>query len=113
MKRRLQMFFFWLAVHTWVRLAMLWSAKMSVEGRENVPRDGALIMASNHLNNADPPLVSSAVGRPMVWMAKQEWMDTPVAGWLMAMHGVIGVRRHEADLGALRRATTRLYWPSR
>lgn len=108
MKRRLGMFFMWLAVHTWVRLLMLWSAKMTVMGRENVPRKGAVIMASNHLNNSDPPLVASAIGRPMVWMAKQEWMDTPVAGWLMKMHGVIGVRRHEADLGALRNATTLL-----
>lgn len=108
MKRRLQMFFMWLAVHTWVRLLMLRCAKMTIEGRENVPSKGAVIMASNHLNNADPPLVASAVGRPMVWVAKQEWLDTPVAGWLMAMHGVMGIRRHEADLGAVRRATTLL-----
>jgi 1-acyl-sn-glycerol-3-phosphate acyltransferase len=41
-------------------------------------------------------------------MVKREWFDTPIIGWLMGMHGMIPVRRYEADLKALRLATQEL-----
>ena len=28
-----------------------------VEGLENIPKEGALLIASNHLSNADPPAI--------------------------------------------------------
>ena len=31
--------------------------RIHVEGLENVPKSGSLIVVANHLSNADPPLV--------------------------------------------------------
>ena len=31
--------------------------RIRVEGLEHVPREGALIVAPNHISNADPPLI--------------------------------------------------------
>jgi 1-acyl-sn-glycerol-3-phosphate acyltransferase len=88
----------------WVR-ALLWAvSSRDVRGLENVPREGPLILASNHLNNADPPVITATTPRQISWLTKAEWFKTPVIGWMFKMGGMIPVRRFEADLGALREA---------
>jgi 1-acyl-sn-glycerol-3-phosphate acyltransferase len=76
-----------------------------IVGSENVPREGPLIVVSNHLNNADPPMVALAI-RPRypMFMAKQEMIDWPLLGPLLKAFGAFPVRRGEADRSALRAA---------
>jgi 1-acyl-sn-glycerol-3-phosphate acyltransferase len=82
--------------------------RVQVRGLENVPRSGPLILAGNHISNADPPLIASwltpALGRPIHWMAKAEALDWPVAGWFMRQNGAFGIRRGAADTEAFRLA---------
>lgn len=87
-------------------LTLIYVRRYEAEGRENVPRDGGVIVASNHLNNADPPMIARAL-RPRypVFMAKKEMVEKPVVGPLFRAWGAFPVRRGEADLGALRAAT--------
>jgi 1-acyl-sn-glycerol-3-phosphate acyltransferase len=75
-----------------------------VVGREKLPRQGALIVASNHFNNADPPLLGAVMSRRLVFMAKQEMFQWPIIGMMARLAGAFPVRRFEADLGALRKA---------
>ncbi|MDQ4064221.1 MAG: 1-acyl-sn-glycerol-3-phosphate acyltransferase [Actinomycetota bacterium] len=49
----------------------------TVHGAERVPKEGPLILASNHHNYADPVLVCMAVPRRMQWMAKKEVFVPP------------------------------------
>ena len=79
--------------------------KLEIVGREHVPMEGPLIVASNHLNNADPPMVALAVPRHPTFMAKQEMVNWPVLWTPVRMFGAFAVRRGEADLAALRAAT--------
>lgn len=95
---------FYYANLAWVKLLLLVVTSRDIQGRENVPRKGPLIVASNHLSNGDPPILTAAVPRQIAWMAKAEWFKTPMIGRLFLMAGMIPVRRFEADLGALRRA---------
>jgi 1-acyl-sn-glycerol-3-phosphate acyltransferase len=87
--------------------AMTWIyvRKLEITGRENIPLEGPLILASNHLNNADPPIIALASPRQPIFMAKQEMIDWPVLGWLLRTYGAFPVRRGEADLSALRDAS--------
>lgn len=84
------------------------STRVSVAGLEHVPPSGPLILASNHISNADPALVACwltpALGRPVHWMAKAEALDWPVAGWFMRHNGAFGIRRGAADTEAFRLA---------
>ena len=48
---------------------------LRVEGRENVPKKGFYIVASNHVSAVDPFLVVHAVGRPVAYMAKKELFE--------------------------------------
>jgi 1-acyl-sn-glycerol-3-phosphate acyltransferase len=75
-----------------------------VVGRENVPASGGIIVVSNHLNNADSPMIGRAMPRYIVFMAKVEMMRLPVVGALFRWWGAFPVRRGEADLNALRTA---------
>ena len=89
---------------TWVRGLLLLNTSRKVQGKANVPRHGAFILASNHLNNADPPILTGTTPRRIVWMTKAEWFKTPVIGGMFRMARFIPVRRFEADLQALRKA---------
>lgn len=88
----------------WIKALLMIVTSRDIQGRENVPRKGPLIVASNHLSNGDPPILTAAVPRQIAWMAKAEWFKTPVIGRLFRIAGMIPVRRFEADLGALRRS---------
>ncbi|MEX0787058.1 MAG: lysophospholipid acyltransferase family protein [Dehalococcoidia bacterium] len=87
------------------RLCMtVYVRKFEVVGRENVPLEGPLILASNHLNNADPPAIALALPRLPTYMAKREMIRWPVLGPAFKWFGAFPVRRGEADLSALRTA---------
>ena len=80
-------------------------ARVEVTGKENVPRRGPLIVAANHFNNADPPVLGATMPRRLAFMAKQEMFQWPILGLAARLGGAFPVRRSEADLGALRKAT--------
>jgi len=95
--------FYWLI--TWgARLLVFLLLRRRVEGLHHLPRRGAFILAANHLNVADPLLLSTALPRRIAFMAKRELFRWPLVGPLFGLYGCIPVRRFEADLTALRRA---------
>ena len=69
------------------------------------PAEGPLIVASNHLNNADPPAVALAFSRLPTFMAKREMLNWPILGPAFRAFGAFPVRRGGADLSAIRTAT--------
>jgi 1-acyl-sn-glycerol-3-phosphate acyltransferase len=93
---------------TWTRAVLMIASSRDIQGRENVPRKGALIVASNHLSNGDPLVLTVAIPRRIAWMTKAEWFKTPIIGPMLRLGGMIPVRRFEADLQALRRAQSLL-----
>ena len=86
-----------------MRLVVWTFGRYEVRGASRVPRSGPLIVVSNHLNNADPPLLGAALPRRLRFMAKQELFDSRF-GVFMRWFGGFPVRRFEADLAALRQA---------
>jgi 1-acyl-sn-glycerol-3-phosphate acyltransferase len=104
MKERLQTFFYWLHKWTWGGLLIWMMTSRAVRGRRNIPRQGPVILASNHLNLSDPPILITVTPRRITWMAKKELFDIPVFGLLYHSAGCISVRRAKADLRALRQS---------
>ncbi|MCM2267683.1 MAG: 1-acyl-sn-glycerol-3-phosphate acyltransferase [Elusimicrobiales bacterium] len=86
--------------------------RIEVIGLEKLPSDGPLIVASNHLSNADPPALLSHVALvrlPNV-IAKRELFDIWPVGYFLKSWGAIPVdrAREGGDLGALRGCLTAL-----
>lgn len=75
-----------------------------VKGRENVPRQDGLIVASNHISFWDPPMVACACPRELSFLAKEELFATPVLGPLIRSLNSIPIRRGVADLSGMSRA---------
>ena len=96
--------YYWINVLSWVRLIVLLVIRRDVQGMKRIPHKGGLILAGNHLNLADPPILTALMPRRIVWMGKQELFDIPVFGFLYHLFGCIPVRRFRADLRALRRS---------
>lgn len=84
-------------------MLLVWTRKQVV-GLKNVPRQGPLILASNHVNLLDPPLLAVLMPRRIVYMGKVELWKTPIIGPLYTLAGFIPVQRFGADLAALRKA---------
>ncbi len=102
MRERLAGIFYWANVRSWVRLILLWSTSRDIQGRANVPRRGAFILASNHFSVGDPPIITGTLPRRIAWMTKEELFHVPLLGILYRLFGCVPVRRFEADLKALR-----------
>jgi 1-acyl-sn-glycerol-3-phosphate acyltransferase len=75
-----------------------------VYGSENIPKAGAVIFASNHISNADPPLVGSSIPRTIHFMAKEELFKIPVLGWFISQTNAFPIRRWERDVSAFKTA---------
>jgi 1-acyl-sn-glycerol-3-phosphate acyltransferase len=80
----------------------LW--RWEIVGKENIPKDGKLIIAPNHASVADPPLTGSAMDRPLYFMAKKELFEIPVLGFLIHRTHAFPIERGKGDIGALRTA---------
>ena len=83
------------------------STRIRVEGFEDLPRTGPLIVVANHMSNADPPIVGGwlyrAMQRPVAFLAKSALFVGPFGDFLR-VHGMIEVKAGGSDIDAYRRA---------
>ena len=64
-----------------------------VKGKENVPRQGPLLIVSNHLSYADQYLLAINLNRKVVFMAKEEIFRSRLIRHLAHTFGAFPVRR--------------------
>ncbi|MBD1919969.1 1-acyl-sn-glycerol-3-phosphate acyltransferase [Microcoleus sp. FACHB-831] len=75
-----------------------------IYGVENVPQQGPLVVVSNHASDFDPLILSSCVGRPVAYMAKEELFRVPILKQGIQLYGAYPVKRGSADRSAIRAA---------
>ena len=62
-------------------------------GLDNIPAEGPVILASNHLSFIDSFFIPLLVPRRMVYLGKADYFDSWKTRWFMKIAGVIPVRR--------------------
>jgi 1-acyl-sn-glycerol-3-phosphate acyltransferase len=70
--------------------------KLEIKGGEKLPREGAYVLAPNHMSEIDPLVVALAVwriGRAPRFMAKESLFRVPVLGWVLRATGMVPVAR--------------------
>lgn len=76
----------------------------SCVGRENVPADGKLIIACNHIGTPDPAFIVANCPRPVHYMAKSDLFEKKPLSMLFSAMNAFPVVRCSADRKALRYA---------
>jgi 1-acyl-sn-glycerol-3-phosphate acyltransferase len=77
--------------------------RVEVVGVENIPADGAAILASNHLSFSDSIFLPLVLRRRLTFVAKAEYFDDPKTAWFFRAVGQIPIKREggSASQGAL------------
>lgn len=96
--------FYYLGKPTANVLSYLVYRKMSVKGKENVPKDGALIIASNHIAFSDPAIIVAHCPRTIHFMAKSELFENYFKAAFVRNMNAFPVIRNHSDRKALRYA---------
>ncbi|MBQ3573959.1 MAG: 1-acyl-sn-glycerol-3-phosphate acyltransferase [Clostridia bacterium] len=76
--------------------------RIKVEGTENIPSEGALVVCSNHQSLCDPPMLAMCMPFELKFMAKEELFKNRLFGGLISALGAFPVKRGTGDIGALK-----------
>lgn len=86
------------------RLAFKLAGRTRVIGYRNLPLEGGVVVACNHVSYLDPPLVGSTILRECAFMARHDLWDRAWMGKLISRLNAFPVRRNTADRAAIREA---------
>lgn len=103
-QKRSRMKWFYFLVSSLVRNLSRFLWRLTWEGVENIPREGGVIIAGNHISWYDPPFVSVSSPREVNFMAKRELFSIPILGFLIRNLNAFPVSRGKYDRQALENA---------
>ena len=93
----------WIAGHVILVPPIKWALRLSVVGHENIPPTGPVLIVSNHISQADPPILGVAIRpRRSHYMAKAELFRIPWVRRAIHRMGAFPVERGGADRRAVR-----------
>jgi len=87
-----------------LRLMFRLIMKMEVQGLENLPLDGPVLIACNHVTNFDVFPMQFSLPRPIFFMAKAELFKFPLMDVALRNLGAFPVYRGEKDQWAMKHA---------
>lgn len=91
------------AKHT-VKTALTPIYRFETIGKEHFPKEGGVLLCSNHIHALDPPVVGILAPRPVHFMAKDELFHMPILKQLIPHLNAFPVKRGMSDREAMRKA---------
>lgn len=88
-------------VHRFVYYAMKLPFGTRVYGADNVPREGKLLIVSNHISEYDPPILGSTIPREVYYAAKVN-LFKGILGKIISYLNGVPVRRSGSDTEAVK-----------
>jgi len=82
--------------------------RIEFEGADRVPKEGAMILAPNHVSYCDPFWVSVPLDRPLRYMTWEKMTQLPLLGRMIMAYGAFPVKIEKGDRAALRHALEHL-----
>lgn len=77
---------------------------LKVQGADNLPSQGPVILAINHVSVWDPIVAASCLSRQVSYMAKEELFSIPLLGTFISKVGAFPVKRGQGDMNAIRQS---------
>lgn len=78
--------------------------RVRCDGSEKLPKDGPVIICSNHKSYWDPIFIGAVFKRPVFFMAKQELFKVPLLKQLVTALHAFPVNRQNPDRAAINRS---------
>lgn len=93
---------------TFLRCAFFLGGGLKIIGHENVPPEGALIVACNHVSHLDPMVLGATFDRTLHFMARRTLFKVPGFAWLIRQNQAFPLDRDGDSRDALRAFGARL-----
>jgi 1-acyl-sn-glycerol-3-phosphate acyltransferase len=72
-------------------------------GRENIPKNGPVILVANHMTFAEPCIAVLLLARESRFAAKEGFFRNPILRWMMTSYGAFPVYQGKPDRETLRK----------
>ena len=76
--------------------------RLEVNGADNIPKKGGVLVASNHSSFLDPVIVGVGISRQTYYLTKQNLFEIPIFGLLIRVLHTIPVRREQVSVSTLK-----------
>ncbi len=76
--------------------------RMKVVGKENIPKEGPIIICGNHRSFLDPPVIEATCGRYARFLAKEELTKNKFLAFLGLIFDAILVKRDSKEVNAIK-----------
>ena len=76
-----------------VKLILTPLYRVQTIGKENVPKDGGVLICANHIDNLDPPVVGMTSPRNIHFMAKEELFHAPILKQLATYYSGLSCKK--------------------
>jgi 1-acyl-sn-glycerol-3-phosphate acyltransferase len=83
-------------------LYFIFSRRVKIEGRENIPKTGPVLLYANHPSAWDMFLIAVFTKRKVHYMAKAELFKNPILRFLLKSVGAFPVSRGKGDVGSVK-----------
>lgn len=87
-----------------VKIYYKFAFRMDIQGEENIPAEGGVVLCCNHMSNFDPTTMAAFVKRPVRYIAKKELFEKRWSAKLLSALGAFPVDRQTTDMKALKTA---------
>ncbi|MBN1574453.1 MAG: 1-acyl-sn-glycerol-3-phosphate acyltransferase [Deltaproteobacteria bacterium] len=87
-----------------VKVGLKLKYSVTIKGAENIPKNGPIILLSNHTTIVDSFLLGCNVPRKIYYMGKSTEFESPAKRIFFYLSRSFPVRRYDIDPGALRNA---------
>jgi len=96
------MFYYVVRATCWLIFKIFW--KIDVVGIENVPKEGGLILASNHVSYLDPIVLAISMKRKICFIAKKEAFNNIFGSIILTHLNAFPVDRGKIDIRSLKKS---------
>jgi 1-acyl-sn-glycerol-3-phosphate acyltransferase len=91
--------FYWLVKHVFLGPLLKLLYRPMARGLENVPADGPVILAANHVSFMDSLFIPLVLKRRVVYLGKSDYFDSAKTRWFFKLVNVIPVKRDGGTAG--------------
>jgi len=85
-------------------LLIILTTRFRIQGVENIPSQGPVLVVANHLSVSDPVLLGVKLRRKIIFMAKEELFKNWFESYIVRQFGAFPVYRSRTNRDTLRRA---------